>query len=128
MVAICKSVYVGSISIAQILDTNSYIQVYLNTFVRGKPVGVLDDIISWFYPLDKGLSIYHAMGFIVTNCKTPTVKKYFKFLPSGLFKYFCMGENGWRVSLILLPSVSVSCHMPTTVRSAKPYHATVAHI
>ena len=21
-----------------------------------------------------------------------------KFLPSGLFKYFCMGENGWRVS------------------------------
>ena len=21
-----------------------------------------------------------------------------KFLHSGLFKYFCMGENGWRVS------------------------------
>ena len=22
-----------------------------------------------------------------------------KFLPSGLDKYFCMGENGWRISL-----------------------------
>ena len=25
-----------------------------------------------------------------------------KFLPSGLFKYFCMGENGWRVSIMMI--------------------------